>query len=177
MLAFKAIIFAASGAIATWLTAFTTDPGDHLYFLMARGSGKCLQQSGATLNNGDAVAQWTCTNRANFKLRKIEHGDGSFYLQFAHSGKCVKPADGLLEDILLGAARPSGAALLQWDCSDRADARWRSRAASDGYVFLISEQSGKCLSLDDGAKEDGNAITQWECARRPDMMWKLVPAK
>jgi hypothetical protein len=177
MLAFKAISVAASGVIATWLTAVSPEPSDPLYFLVARGSGKCLQQSGATQNNGDQITQSACINRPNFKLRKIEYDDGSFSLQFAHSGKCVNLASALLEDILLGASGENGAALLQWDCIDRPNGRWRSRIASDGYMFLVSEASGKCINLHDGTRSDGEAITQWDCAQRPDMMWKLVPVQ
>jgi Ricin-type beta-trefoil lectin domain len=175
MLALKTTIIAASGVVATWLAALTPEPADALYFLVARGSGKCLAQSGATLNNGDAITQWTCANRANFKLRKIEQGDGSFYLQFAHSEKCVNLSGASWE--MQGALSENGVALTQWDCADRSNSRWRARAASDGYVFLMSEASGKCINLHDGTKSDGETITQWDCAKRPDMMWKLVPTK
>lgn len=172
MLALKATVFAASGLVAAWFTALAPQPADELFFLVARGSGKCVAQAGATRDNGDSIVQGVCANRANFKLRRIQHGDGSFYLQFVHSEKCLN---------LIGASWElsweNGTALTQWDCADRSNVRWRTRPASDGYVFLTSEASGKCVSLNDGAKEDGEAITQWDCAKRPDMMWKMVPAK
>jgi Ricin-type beta-trefoil lectin domain-like len=177
MLAFKTIVVAATSGLATWLTALSPEPNDPLYFLVARGSGKCMQQSGASQGNGDEITQSTCANRSNFKLRKIEYGDGSFYLQFAHSGKCLNLAGASWEMLLFGGSSENGVALSQWDCADRSNARWRTRTASDGYVFLVSEASGKCINLHDGTKTDGEAITQWDCARRPDMMWKLVPVR
>jgi hypothetical protein len=177
MLAFKASIFAASGVIATWFTALSPEPADQLYFLVARGSGKCLEQAGATQDNGDKIVQRTCANRANFKLRKIKYGDGSFYLQFAHSGKCVNLTGASWEQLFFGISWENGITLTQWDCVEQPNARWRAKSASDGYVFLMSEASGKCISLNDGTKADGDAITQWDCAHRPDMMWKMVPTK
>jgi hypothetical protein len=177
MLAFKGLIAAFSGAVATWLTATGPEPSTSLYFVVARGSGKCLQQVGATMNNGDRVTQSTCINRPNFKVRKLDYGDGTFSLQFAHSHKCVNLSGALLEDILLGSVE-NGAALQQWDCLDRPNARWREKIASDNYVYLVSAASNtKCMSLNAGARSDGEAVTLWDCARRPDMMWKLVPVR
>jgi hypothetical protein len=177
MLALKATVIAASGLVATWFTALAPEPADAVFFLMSRGSGKCIQPEGSTRDNGDRIVQGSCAGGQNVKLRKIDHDDGSFYLQFAHSKKCLNLTGASLEEILLGVAWPNGAALAQWDCADREEARWRSRTASDGYVFLTSEASHKCINLNGGTKSDGAAITQWDCAKRPDMMWKMVPAK
>jgi hypothetical protein len=176
MLALKATVLAASGLVATWFTALAPEPTDDLFFLVARGSTKCVVQAGATRDNGDRIVQGTCVKRDNFKLRRIPHGDGSFYLQFAHSEKCVNLTGTPSE--MLGTEWENGTALTQWECADRSNIRWRATPASDGYVFLMNEASRKCVSLKDGGRKDGEAIIQWECASgRPDMMWKMMPAK
>jgi ricin-type beta-trefoil lectin protein len=42
------------------------------FFLVAKHSGKCVHQAGATQGNGDPITQWDCVNQPNvqWKFRK-----------------------------------------------------------------------------------------------------------
>ena len=92
------------------------------FFLVAKHSGKCLQQAGATQGNGDAITQWTCVNQPNVKLKVVPADDGYFFLKFEHSGKCVQQA---------GATQGNGDAITQWDCVDQPNVQWKFQPAPE----------------------------------------------
>jgi hypothetical protein len=138
------------------------------FFVVARHSGKCLHQHGGTHGDGDSITQYTCVDQPNVKIRRINAGTGTSFLQFVHSGKCVH---------LEGASSNEDAKITQWSCIGQPNVEWRMEPASgDDTYYLVSEASGKCIHQLGATKENGDQITQRSCSDQSNFQWKLVPA-
>ena len=137
------------------------------YFVVAKHSGKCLHQLGATQGNGDRITQWDCVNQPNVKLEEVSAGDGYVFLKFQHSGKCVHQQ---------GATQGNGDPITQWDCVNQPNVKLKKVLASDGYFFLKFQHSGKCVHQQGATQGNGDPITQWDCVDQPNVQWKFKPA-
>ena len=162
----KAIRLAFPFALTFSLLLVPSASAETFLYMKAKSSNKCLHQEGGTVKNGDKISQWDCKKQTNIALRKIDHGNDRFMLQFAHSDKCVH---------LHGASRDNGAAITQWDCEvGKANLLWTQQPAGGGYFYIRSVASGKCLQVHGGAANNGTVITQWDCVNRPNVQWKFA---
>jgi uncharacterized repeat protein (TIGR03803 family) len=46
----------------------------------------------------------------------------------------------------------------------------------DGYVEIVSRNSGKCLDVSGGSTDAGAPAIQWTCHGGPNQQWRLEPA-
>ncbi len=138
------------------------------YFLVAKHSGKCLHQHGATFGDDDPITQWDCVNEPNVRLKKIDRGDGRFWLKFVHSDKCVH--------VNMSSYLDNVGSLTQWTCIDQNNLHWREVAASDGYSYF-SSLVADCIGVRRGSADNGAIIKIYPCIDEPSVQWKLVPAK
>jgi hypothetical protein len=136
--------------------------------LVAKHSGKCAQVNGASRANGANISQWDCVNQPNVHWRKMQLGDGRFYLVARHSGKCAQVS---------GASHANGAHITQWDCVDQRNVKWRQRPAGGGYVYLVNSASGKCMQVEQAANHNGANISQWDCVDQDNVKWQVLPAR
>ncbi|WP_420042659.1 RICIN domain-containing protein [Cystobacter fuscus] len=73
---------------------------------MARHSGKCVDVSSASTEDGAAVVQWGCHGGNNQRFYVQDWG-GRYRLVAKHSGKCLDVS---------GASTADGAYFIQWPC-------------------------------------------------------------
>ncbi|MGW0950251.1 RICIN domain-containing protein [Streptomyces sp. NPDC002623] len=67
------------------------------------------------------------------------------------TGKCLAIPDG--DD-------SNGVAAVQWTCNDNKDQRWELRNKGDGKIWLVNQETGKCLAA---ANDDGITTYQYYC--------------
>lgn len=76
------------------------------YEISAEHSGKCVDVSGPSLDNGAKVHQWSCHGGTNQQWR-VTSTDGAYRLQAVHSGKCLDVTEWSTQN---------GTGLQQWSC-------------------------------------------------------------
>lgn len=93
----------------------------------------------------------------------------SFYrITAAHSGKCL--------DVSGGAdATGNGVPVIQWDCHDGDNQKWRFVAVGNDYYQIIAKHSGKALDVYGGviSTGDGVPVQQRDSNSSPNQLWRL----
>jgi hypothetical protein len=136
------------------------------YRLVARHSGKVLDVSGISKDNGAIVHQWTWVGGDNQKW-KIEPSDSGYYrLTALHSGKVLD---------VLGASMDDGAQVIQWDWWGGGNQQWKIEAMGGGYYRLLARHSGKALDVSGALTDDGTPVIQWTPNGAENQQWQLVP--
>ena len=74
------------------------------------------------------------------------------------------------------ASNKNSVPITQWECIDQANVKWREEPLGNGYSYIRSEQTDKCLHQHGGTNKNGGAITQWDCVNQPNVQWKFVSA-
>jgi len=144
----------------------TTGDLSGTYRLVARHSGKVLDVSGSSQENGAVVQQWTWGGGANQKW-KIEPSDSGYYrLTALHSGKVLD---------VNGASMDDGAQVIQWDWWAGANQQWKIESTGDGYYRLLARHSGKALDVSQALTNDGTPLIQWTYHGGENQQWQLVP--
>lgn len=129
--------------------------------LSAKHSGKCLDVSGASSNNGAPIIQWDCNGGQNQQWRLVPVG--SYYRIVArHSGKCLD---------VTGASRVNGAQVIQWDCHGGDNQLWSLVSAGGGYYRITAKHSGKCLDVQGASSSSGTRVIQWDCHGADNQLW------
>jgi hypothetical protein len=133
--------------------------------LIASHSGKCLDVSGESLDDGAPIIQWQCHSGDNQQWRLEAAAEGYSRIVSRHSGKCLNVSDESLDD---------GASIIQDQCHGGDNQQWRLEAAADGYSRIVSRHSGKCLDVSGGSADDGASIIQWQCHGGENQNWRLL---
>ena len=108
------------------------------------------------MGNGDRITQWDCVNQPNVKLKLLSTGDGYYFLQFQHSGKCVQR---------YGGQTGNGDPINQWDCQNWPNIKLKLVPTGDGYYFLQFQHSGKCVHQFGATMGNGDPIRNGKCRR------------
>ena len=90
-----------------------TGPGGSHHQIVSRGSGKCLDVTGSSQDNGGRIQLWSCSGGDNQGFT-VESG-GVTRLRAKHSGRCLD---------LTGKSQDSDVQIEQWDCQGGEDQRW-----------------------------------------------------
>jgi len=128
-------------------------------------SGKCMDVSGGSRENGAAIIQWDCHGGDNQQWNLVPVG--SYYKLIArHSGKCLDVSGGSYD---------SGANIIQWDCHGGDNQLWRLEPTGS-YYRLVAKHSGKCLDVSGGSYDNGARLIQWDCHGSNNQLWaKRIP--
>ncbi len=137
---------------------------DEVYTLSSRRSGKCLDVSGHSLDNGARLQQWACTGEAHQKFRLKKHNDGTATLVGVQSGKAVSVAS---------TSYDNGAAVIQWDFNGSPDQFVRVVPSANGSSTVRFAHSGKCLDVSETSYLDGAIVHQWDCLGADNQDWYL----
>jgi|GEM_PF-5018871 len=124
------------------------------YNIIPRHSGKCLDVSTASLDDGTLLVQWTCTGAAHQIFSLIPAG-GEYYRMVAlHSSKCME---------LDPTVDPSenGAVIRQWTCTGADNQLWQLIDAGEGYFKIKNKLSGLVMDVTGASGDDGAHIIQW----------------
>ncbi|HJZ75941.1 MAG TPA: DUF1800 family protein [Vicinamibacterales bacterium] len=137
------------------------------YELVAHHSGKCLDVSGQSTDDGAPVVQWTCNGGLSQRWTLQPTDDGNFVLVAAHSGKALD---------VRGAALKDGARVIQYAINGGANQEWLPQPVGDGYYTLTAHHSGKVLDLSGESLDDGAQVIQWPLNGGANQEWLLRAA-
>jgi glucoamylase len=121
-----------------------------------RGNGgKCVDDAGASANNGTAVQIWTC-NGTSAQRWVWNSGDGTLRAL----GKCMD---------VTGGVTANGTQIQLWDCNGTEAQQWRWRHQNR----LVNPQSSRCLDASASATGDGTRLQLWDCNDTQAQAWYL----
>ncbi|TDV56462.1 RICIN domain-containing protein [Actinophytocola oryzae] len=164
---FCALALAAAAAVVAVPTASAAVPSvGATYQISVTNSGKCLDVTAGSADNGGLVQQWSCSGDAwqRFTLGAA----GSYHtLTNVNSGKCL--------DIPYGTTE-SGVQLQQWTCSGSTYQQWRLVASGAGTYQLVNVASGLCLANQNASSGSGVPIVQEACTANTNKQWLFTPA-
>ncbi|MFI5734777.1 RICIN domain-containing protein [Kribbella sp. NPDC051587] len=154
------------------------------YELVNRNSGKCLNVSGASVDNLAKYIQYQCLPvdlNARFQIAQIA-GTDQYALKPMHTAtgegplKCADMDNWSMQD---------GGQLIQWPCGNgngEATANQQftlsyvDGASYDTVVQLKLAHSGKCLSIIDASPADYAPVQQETCGQGSNQQWILRPS-
>jgi len=134
------------------------------YKLIAKHSGKCLDVSGISKDNGAAIIQWDWWGGDNQQwfIQKLDNG---YYKLIAkHSGKCLDVS---------GISKDNGAAIIQWDWWGGDNQQWFIQKLDNGYYKLVAKHSGKCLDVSGISKDNGAVVQQYTWNGGDNQQWSI----
>jgi hypothetical protein len=150
----------AASASFTWTVKAASDSGSAGVIRQFGGSGKCLDDPGASTANGARVDLWSCNGKSGQRWTFVQDGT------LRTGGKCLSTA---------GNGTASGTRLVLESCASE-DGGQLWQAATDGQ--LVNPKSGKCLDVPAASAANGTAPVIEPCANSasaPSEHW-LRPA-
>ncbi|BAY42914.1 extracellular exo-alpha-L-arabinofuranosidase [Scytonema sp. HK-05] len=148
-------------------TAFPT-PGKN-YYLTAKVSGKVLDVSGGSTDNGANIQQWEKGGVDQQKWRLEDAGNGYYYLVSQKSGK-VAAAD------YKGVTGTNLNNVVQYDKVGAEEQKWKLEDAGNGYFSLVNKATGKLLDVEGAGLTDGTNVQQCEKNGTDAQKWKFETA-
>ncbi len=142
------------------------------YILVNRNSKKVLEvadnnsANGANIIQGDysggSYQQW------NFAPLDPRNGQDFSYFKMtaAHSGKTPDVYDFGLGD---------GVKVVQWDYTNGNNQHWYLDYAGDGWFYICSRLSAKCLEVASSSTSSGATIQQWQNQGQANQQWRFLP--
>ncbi|MBV8452073.1 MAG: RICIN domain-containing protein [Deltaproteobacteria bacterium] len=118
-------------------------------------SGKCIDDAGASTNNGTAIQIWTC-NATNAQSWMWNSSDGTLRV----FGKCMD---------VTGGGTAIGTQIQLWDCNGTGAQQWRWRE----QTRIVNPQSGRCLDVTGNGITDGTRLQLWDCNDTAAQAWHL----
>jgi uncharacterized protein (DUF1800 family) len=137
------------------------------YELVARHSGKCLDVSGVSMDDGAPVIQWTCNGGLNQRWTLQPAADGYYNVVAGHSGKMLD---------VTGVSTDDGARVIQWPSNSGQNQQWLPQAVGGGYYTLTVRHSGKALDISGVSTDDGAPAIQWTPNGGTNQQWLLRSA-
>jgi len=137
------------------------------YELVARHSGKCLDVSGVSMDDGATVIQWTCNGGLNQRWTLQPAADGYYNVVAGHSGKMLDVS---------GVSTDDGARVIQWPSNGGQNQQWLPQAVGGGYYTLTVRHSGKALDISGVSTDDGAPAIQWTPNGGANQQWLLRSA-
>ncbi len=138
------------------------------YHLVAQHSGKCLEVSYGSSENGMSIHQEPCgdghTQQAQaFTLVPSPSNPVQYELVNRNSAKCLDVA---------GASGSDGAAIQQYTClgwgqTNQVFEGVPSSESDPSHDKYIAQHSGKCLDISGGSTANGALLQQWSCNGAP----------
>ncbi|WP_255956091.1 RICIN domain-containing protein, partial [Streptomyces odontomachi] len=121
--------------------------------LTGAGSGRCLDVSDASQEDGAALQIWDCSGGSNQQWTLTDSNQLTVY-----GNKCLDVPDH---------ATTAGTTLQIWACSGGANQQWRVN--SDGTI--VGVESGLCLDVTGAATANGTAVELWTCNGGSNQKW------
>nr|BFE60553.1 hypothetical protein GCM10020063_050790 [Dactylosporangium thailandense] len=156
--------------VAVWPSQAATAPaGGGVYTLAAGASGKCVDVTGASMDNSAPLVQVACnTAAADQQWKAVAQANGQFNLSNVGSGRCI--------DVPSSSTTP-GTQLQQYGCGDgtKTNQLWTFTAstAAAGKYLVKSVATGLCVSDKDGSTAGNNPIVEETCSDIARMQWSF----
>lgn len=123
-------------------------------------SGLSLNQS--TFNASLKYQQWNVT--------PVDSRIGGDYSYFTFTNVSTAKVPDVLNYSL-----DNNATVQQWDDTKGANQQWYLEYAGDGWFYIRSRQSAKCLMVSGSSTSSGAGIVQWDKTGATSQQWRFVP--
>ncbi|SHJ85241.1 Beta-xylosidase, GH43 family [Anaerocolumna jejuensis DSM 15929] len=135
-----------------------------IYKITAKHSGKSLDVSNYSSDEGALVNQWSYVGGNNQKWEISDTGSGYFIIKSAHSGRVLEVVGGSTENDanICQSAYVAGKNSQQWALEKVGD-----------YYKIKNRNSGKVLDVSNISKDDGAKVHQWEYVGGENQLWKI----
>lgn len=131
-----------------------------VYKIIGKQSGKSVDVTDVSTNNGANVQQWAYGGGNNQKWRAESVDNGYWKLVNSNSGKCLEVG---------GYSNADGGNVQQWDYANHNYQHWKIEANGDGSYKMINRGSGK--AMDGAGSNNGANIQQWAYGGGNNQKW------
>ena len=142
------------------------EPDERAYYgLIDRGSGRCLDVTGASLASGAAAVQWEFTHANSQQWRFVPLRAGSEYyrIEARHSSQCLTLSQA-----------GENAALVQRPFQGSAEQQWRLVPAGPAGSFQLENKAeGRVAALANADKFNGTPVLAQKSNGRASQQWRL----
>jgi pectinesterase len=139
--------------------------GGGTYTIAATNSGRCIDITAGSVDNGGLLQQWGChPEQANQQFRVQAQANSQFNLVNVNSTRCV--------DVPNGAAT-AGIQIHQWGCGDglKPAQLFTFTPSGTGTYQIRNVASGMCLAISGASTANGAAVSQAACAATTNQQW------
>ncbi|AKU95748.1 hypothetical protein AKJ09_02412 [Labilithrix luteola] len=158
------IALSGSPAAIVWNTARPLPDG--VYTIRNQGSGKVIDVTGASMDDGTAIIQWPGRDAANQRWTFTWQDSGFYKITAFHSGKALDVS---------GASTDNGGAVIQWPFHNGDNQLWQVSLYWDGSCRLINRHSRKDLTVGGAITQDGAPLVQNAWDNNDRQKWIIVP--
>jgi pectinesterase len=157
---------AAVGAVATApaASAATVDT-TAWYQLVNRQSGKAMDVSARSTEDGAQLVQYAAGTGTNQQFQFVATGDGAYRLKARHSGKVLDVFEWNAAD---------GAQIRQWTDLNAQNQQFTLSDSEGGRIRLVNRFSGKVVQVLDRSTVDGALVVQGTNTNSYHQQWELV---
>jgi pectate lyase len=148
--------------------AATLPAAGGIYQLAVAKSGKCIDVTAGSKDNGALLQQWGCTADATWQQFKLAAVNSTQYqLVNVNSGRCVD---------VPGGSTASGVQVQQWGCaSSQANQLFTLNPSGTSTFQIVNTGSGLCLSDQGASTASGAAVIQETCTANSNKQWAFNP--
>ncbi|MFB6343698.1 LamG-like jellyroll fold domain-containing protein [Saccharicrinis sp. FJH62] len=145
---------------------------DGRYVIVNRNSKKVMEVAGGSTSNGANIQQGTSTGATYQQWNVIPvdtriGGDFSYFtFTVVNSGKSADVYNWSLDN---------NGNIALWDDTKGANQQWYLEYAEDGWFYIRSRHSAKCLHVANASSSAGANIMQWEKNGQPAQQWRFIP--
>ena len=133
------------------------------YAIKSVNSGKALDVSWGSKDDGANVLQYTYHGYNNQKWYLERQSDGSYVIKCANSNKVLDVA---------WASRDDGANVQQCGYNGNACQKWELRRVGSSYA-IINKNSGKALDVSGRSTADNANVLQWRYTGANNQLWNI----
>lgn len=138
-----------------------------LYAIRSKNSGKALDVSWGSKDNGANVLQYTYHGYANQKWYIEKQPSGYYTIKCYASGKVLDVAR---------CSSDNGANVQQWEYHNGENQEWSIENVG-GYYKFINRKSGKALDVSGRSVDDNANILQWNYSGQSNQLWSISPVQ
>lgn len=135
-----------------------------IYRINSRVSGKVLDVSGVSTNNGARIHQWDWANGDNQKWIVTNVGGSNYSIVAVHSNKALDVVDVSTAD---------NAEIQQWDYNGGTNQQWRIEDVGSGYYQIVASHSNKALDVPNGSQNNGTLLVQYAINGGQNQHWQF----
>ena len=136
-----------------------------LYVIKSKNSGKALDVSWGSKDNGANVLQYTYCGYANQKWYIEKQSNGYYIIKSNTSGKVLD---------VEARSMSNGGNVLQWEYKGGDNQEW-SIENVNGYYKIINRRSGKALDVSGRSTADNANVLQWDYCGANNQLWSIEP--
>src|SRR5574344_959655 len=156
----------SSGTTSGTTTASNGITSGGTYKIIAKCSGKSLDDDGWSKANGANVIQWTWGgDQANQKWTITSDGNGYYSIINVYSGLGLDVAEW---------STAAGGNIQQWAYSAQNNQKWATEKLSDGYYKVTNKNSGKVMDVSSASADNGANIQQWDWNGSDAQKWTIA---